>query len=264
MTTDQQSQQPSVNNDPDQPIDVSRGQLAFETPAPSPEDEISDVEKRLQGLEISTQEETQEASQDQSVPQQEPEAQSATDSNLPTLDQLTLPEDVGVEAPKEVQQLPDTPEAKKFAEDFQKYLGFSVDEFRSAAKDYQATIEYMNQVRQEQYINQSVQSLSKDWGVDATETKARLEKVQERFGKYNAELQSQLDSIEGAKLIWAKLEQEARANNEPVPTFQKSKGMTSVGNKPLFTKAEINNMSKAEYERNADRILYAYANGLIK
>ena len=81
-------------------------------------------------------------------------------------------------------------------------------------------------------------------------------------------MKAKLDGIEGAKLIWAKIQQEesAKTTRTDVPQFERTRsvGVTGAGVKPQFTKAEIAAMDDATYAKNADAIFYAYANGLVQ
>lgn len=259
--------------DENQPIQPSRGKLDFPTDTNAEgtkEQPLSEIEQKLLQLNQRQEVESSETEARDTKVDQPPkeEVKEKTDQTLPDLAELDLPEDLGVEPTEEIanlSELPDTPEAKKFAEDFQQYLGISIDDFRQAAQDYKQTIEYFNQVKAEQYYNQAKQQLSNEWGVGGAEVDQRLEKVQERFNKYPQEMRDRLDSIEGAKLIWAKIEQEANAKtNRNVPQFQRSRGVNSPAPKVMFTQAEIDAMPQHVYERNADKILRAYQMGLVK
>jgi hypothetical protein len=208
-------------------------------------------------------------------PQQEEkqeEESPKSEEGLPSMEELDLPEDLGVDTSEkqDVPELPDTEEAKKFAEQFQQYLGISVDEFRNAAQDYRKTIEYVNQVRAEQDRKQAMSELSQEWGVDDNEVQQRLERVQERFNKYPEEMRQRLDNLEGAKLIWAKIQSEESAKQQQqqqVPEFQRSKTAgqaPKAGQQPRFTKEQIAKMTPAEYEANNEEIIEAYRLGLVR
>lgn len=255
----------------DTPIQPSRAKFDFPSDVEVAEtSETSETTKKLLQLNQESGDEKVETTSDVSdaVAEQPSDKVTKDKDNLPDLAELDLPEDLGVEPGegfKEVAQLPDTPEAKKFAEDFQTYLGISVEDFRQAAQDYTKTIEYFNQVKAEQYRKEAINTLSNEWGVGVTEVSSRLEQVQERFNKYPQEMRDRLDSLEGAKLIWAKIEQETSAkNNRDIPKLERSRGVTSTAPKVMFTQREIDNMSREEYERNADRIYRAYQLGLVK
>lgn len=230
-------------------------------------------EREQQQLELASEEE-QEVSPKESEEQpdnEKPKADADEDQkdSLPSLDELDLPEDLGLPGSEEgeVPELPDTEEAKQFAKQFQEYLGVSVEEFRAAAQDYKKTIEYVNQVRAENYYRQSIQSLSNEWGIGGEEVESRLETIRERFNKYPKEMRDKLDSPEGAKLIWAKIEQEQKKQQPEVPTFQKStpgSPKNAGGKKPLFTREQLEKMTPEEYAANNDKIIEAYQLGLVR
>lgn len=274
MTTQEnkqpENQQQQVEQAPpveEQAINPSRAKFDFQGDAPpaqnadenTPKDE---TEQKLLQLdsEGNTETPTEEPSTDKSE-QQKPEVES--NSDLPDLAELDLPEDLGLEAKtKEEENKEVPPEFKKFAEDFEKYMGVSLDQFKASQQE---AVNYVNQVKAEQAKVEATKLLASDWGVEASEVEGRLEKVQERFNKYPEDMRKRLDSVEGAKLIWAKIEQEENARiNKQVPQFQRSRGRSNGQPKALFTQKEIENMSPEAYARNADRILRAYQMGLVQ
>lgn len=243
----------------------------FSEDEPIDEDYSGQFEREQQQPEEEVESEKEEVSPESEEQPQEPKEESANDDKkdgLPSLEELDLPEDLGLEAPEgELPELPDTEEAKAFAKQFQEYLGISVEEFKAAAQDYKKTIEYVEQVRAENYYNQSIQNLSSEWNVDKSEVESRLEKVRERFNKYPQDMQDRLDNPEGAKLIWAKIEQEQQKQQKPeVPTFQKSTpgSPKNAGKKPLFTREQLANMTPEEYAANNEKIIEAYILGQVR
>lgn len=221
------------------------------------EQQPSELEQRLQSLNSIEEESDSTSTQ---------EEQPSPNNQMPSLDELDLPTQQPQATPTQEQQvkpeLPDTEEARKFAKDFKEYLGFDITELRTG-------MEELNQLRQsirEQEVAKvhqtEMQTLQKEWGVDESEFDGRMNRILERFQKYSPDMQKRLDNLEGAKLIWAKLQQEDMTNN--VPQFQSSSAKTNGGKKPMFTKAEIKGMSREEYERNADAILKAYKLGLVQ
>lgn len=221
--------------------------LSVETPVDNLQERLDSLDKPIE--EVSTQSTV--------VPPSESAA-------LPSLDELNLPTEqpqsttTVQEAPVD---LPDTPEAKKFAEDFKQYLGFDISELRGGIKELE---EYRQQIvaeKQQASQDKQLSALQQEWGIDKAELDGRMNQIIERFKKYTPEMQARLDTLEGAKLIWAKIEQEMSDTN--VPQFQKSSFNGSGGKKFLFSSAEIKAMSKAEYTKNADKILKAYQLGLV-
>lgn len=231
---------------------------AQQSPVAEPQ-KLSDTAKKLQELELQP---ADSGSSDEAKPQEQKEEAPSEDD----LSWLDLSEDLGIEEPvKEVQDLPDTPEAKKFAEDFKQYLGFDISELREGIQTFKAMHQEIVQYKTQKAVDASMKQLQQEWGVDSGEFEQRMSMVLDRFNKYPSELKAKLDNVEGAKLLWAKIEQEARAKGKKVPAFERSNSPVSAGtNRPMFTWAEIDAMSQSEYEANADRITYAAANGLIK
>ena len=210
--------------------------------------------------EASTDTQTTKVSQEEST-QPEQKIAQADSGSLPDLAELDLPEDLGLEAKNE-EQKEVAPEFKKFAEDFEKYMGMPIEQFKASQQE---AIQYVNQVKAEQAKVEATKLLSNEWGVEATEVESRLEQVQERFNKYPEDMRKRLDSVEGAKLIWAKIEQESASRlNKQVPQFQRSRSQSTASPKAMFTQAEIDKMSPDVYARNADRILRAYQLGLVQ
>lgn len=224
-----------------------------------PQKEISDTAKKFQELELPP---TDSGSSEEAKPQEQKQEESSEDD----LSWLDLSEDFGIEEPvQETPELPDTPEAKKFAEDFKQYLGFDVSELREGIQTFKAMQQEIIQYKTQKAVDASMKQLQQEWGVDSGEFEQRMSMVLDRFNKYPAELKAKLDSVEGAKLLWAKIEQEARAKGKQVPRLERTSNPVASGTpKPMFTWAEISAMSQEEYVANADRITYAAANGLIK
>jgi hypothetical protein len=222
--------------------------------------ELSETAKRLQELELQP---TDSGSGETAERQEQKQEEPKDDDDLSWLD---LSEDLGIEEPvKEAQDLPDTPEAQKFAEDFKQYLGFDISELRDGIQTFKAMQQEIVQYKTQKAVETSMKQLQNEWGVDSGEFDSRMTRILDRFNKYPAELKAKLDNVEGAKLLWAKIEQEERAKGKEVPRFERSSNpiSQSIG-RPMFTWNEINAMSNEEYVANADRITYAAANGLIK
>lgn len=227
---------------------------------PEVQQDENSLESRLSLLE------TDETSADQSSAQsEEVQTQVKEQSGLPSLEELELPETSEVKpsekATDEKLDIPDTPEAKKFAEDFKQYLGFDIEELRGGMKELQQLRQEAIQIQQKAAQEREMNTLREEWGIDQGNFDERMKMIVQRFSAYPPEMQKRLDNIEGAKLIWAKLEQEQA--KQPVPKFQKSTGKTSLGKQPMFTKSEIDSMSSSEYAKNADKILKAYRLGLV-
>lgn len=226
------------------------------TEVKQPETEDNSLESRLSLISETEEDLT-------SAPEGEVQPPEKETSSLPSLEELELPSQPEKQDKPEEEKLdiPDSPEAKKFAEDFRQYLGFDIDELRSGMKELQQLRQEAFEQQQRAVQEREMNKLREEWGIDQGTFDQRMKQVVERFGAYPPEMQKRLDNLDGARLIWAKLEQEQA--KQPVPQFQKSSGRTSVGTQPMFTKSEIDKMSSAEYAKNADKILKAYRLGLV-
>lgn len=195
-------------------------------------------------------------SSDEELQQQE-DSLSDEEKDLESLDlsALDLPQEESKQEPQT------TPEYKKFEEDFKKYLGLDL-------KEAIQTVQELQSFKQQQIIDSQKQQLKQTWGVSDDEFDYRMKLVLDRFSKYSPDMQARLDNLEGAQLIWAKIQQEQlrSKSNKQVPSLDKA--TTTIpnpgSNKYLFTREQIAKMSNDEYARNADKIAYAFANGLVK
>lgn len=258
----EQPTQPAVLQTQPAVLQSSTGKIVNSPPPPAPtSDGIDEVERKLQQLaesqpsEVTPTQTEAPASQPPSTTQQPPVSEEQD------LSWLSPPADT----PSESQVgLPDTPEAKKFAADFQQYLGFSVDELRAGIQEMQQMRQHFSQVEINARVQRQQQELSEAWGISGDDLNDRLDIVRERFSKLPPEMQSRLDNPEGAKLIWARLQQEEQQTG--IPVFQRSTGlgMSNAGKpKPQFTRSQIQRLSPQQYERYAPQILQAYQQGLV-
>ena len=207
------------------------------------------------------------------TPPEVAQSQGPSDPNgLPRIDELDL---AAQPAPQQAPQqptsapttfeLPDDDNAKAFKSAFEKYLGFPLEDLKTYAQQYQQSQEAIKQLQAQNYERNSVQSLAQEWGVDYTTAQSRLNSVKERFNQYDQNMQARLDNLEGAKLIWSRLELE-RNQKSQIPQFQRSSSMSNIGtaNDYMFTEKQLDSMSPDEYAQNADRIYQAYAMGLVQ
>lgn len=159
---------------------------------------------------------------------------------------------------------PATPEFEKFSSDFEQVLGFPLEELRAGMSELQQFRQQVAQTETRNAIQQQESALQQEWGVSGDDFADRMEVIRQRFKSYSPEIQQRLDNVEGARLIWAKLQQEESETG--IPVFQRSTGTgrTNVGkNKPQFTRSEIQRMSPDVYERYSAQIYSAYQQGLI-
>lgn len=141
-----------------------------------------------------------------------------------------------------------------FGEQFKKYTGV---DFKQAVD----MLSELQQTKQQQVVQQQVTNLQNTWGVDSAETDRRLALIRQRFQKYPPQLQAQLDNEEGARLIWAKLQMESQTQ---VPQLDRASNRTATASsKWMYTQSQITGMDNDTYRKEADRISYAYQNGLV-
>lgn len=210
----------------------------------------------------------------QPQPQDTAPQQPSDPDGLPRIDELDLNQQSSIpnnpetsEQPEQPTtfEIPDDENAKRFKESFEKYLGFPLEDLKTYSEQFRQQQEKLQQIEAANYHNSSIQTLAKEWNVDLNQAEGRLNAIKERFQQYNPDMQRRLDNLEGAKLIWSRLELERNQRGQ-VPQFQRSSSMSQVGtpNEFLFTESQLDNMTKEEYERNADRIYQAYAMGLVQ
>ncbi len=254
-----------VNAQP-QVLQSSTGQIVNAPPPPPQiqQGEASETEQKLQQLAQDTQPSAAEAPAQTEGTASTPPSTEAPVQQQQDLSWLDLPRDEQPAAPPTVAPLPDTPEAQKFANQFEEYLGFKIEDLRAGIQEMQQMRQHFNQVQSQNRVQQQESALKQEWGIDGNDFQDRLQVIRERFSKYSPEIQQRLDNVEGAKLIWAKLQQEEQEAG--IPVFQKSTGLgrtNAGGNRPQFTRSEILRMSPEQYERFASEITYAYQNNLV-
>lgn len=239
-----------VNN-----LQTKDGQVVFDFGEEANQDEVLRQIERV-GASPST-----EPSQPE-VPEQVPtesqaveEEQQSPETDLPSLEELDLIEDLGVEEQKVDYA---TPEAKKLDEDLRKVLGYGLEDIAQGAKALKQVQEHFQKIQAQQAVTETKQVLTQVWNVSGSELDARIDQVIDRFEKYPKEMQARLDNLEGIKLIWAKIEQENAAKRAKTPTFLSSKGQQASGAKKQLTRQEIAKMSQAEYESRQDEIMQFY------
>lgn len=147
---------------------------------------------------------------------------------------------------------------EKVSQALEKRLGLSIDEILSVLGGADAIVQQTAVEKQEQELRQF-------WGDDSYE--ANMEAVAERFAKLPPELQEKYDNVEGAKLLWALVQQErgvketrkAKPQRETVRFIQGGKQATGQGAAAnTFKLSEILEMSHADYQKNLPLIEAAF------
>jgi len=221
---EQQTQQPLVQNEPQNPDGQQPQQPESQQPAQQKPEDVQQLEQRL-GY-----------STEQLGQEQQPEKQPQQDSGLD---------------PKMEQAL---------EQYFEHKFGVPPDQIQQQFQELQ-------QFKQEQLVKQQEQALRQEWG-DAYDE--RIQQVKEYFqNRLSKEQQKSLDNADGARLIWAKIQQEQAQNQPQPPNFQPQQGkspeqlVTQPSSSYMFTKSQLDKMSLKEYNDNIKNIEYAMSNGLV-
>lgn len=212
---------------------------------------------------------------DSPTPTQQPQNLPPTIEGLPRVDELGVPAPNQVSSdipttppPTEVTtfDLPNDENATKFKQAFEKYLGFPLEDLKTYSQQYAQAVGELQRIRGEQNYTNSVNQLAQNWGVDTATAEGRLDQIQKRFALYSKDMQARLDNVEGAKLIWSRLEAERQARENSIPQFQSSRAgfVPNNNNNWMFSESQLDAMSPEEYERNADKIFQAYQLRLVK
>ena len=180
----------------------------------------------------------------ESLSDDEEEVEEEESDDLPDLEQE---DDV---PPEEVNE---TKIDEKFRADIEKTFGLPLE-------DLQMGIKYIKNLVASQQLDKSLSTLDKFWSTDRAETESRMTRVQAYWKKMPKEKQALYNSEEGAQIIWATLSKKDKAEGKT----SIAKGSTnSKGRKIMFTTQQIEDMSSADYDKNIDRITYAYENNLV-
>jgi hypothetical protein len=226
----------------------------------NPNEEWDDTfEERPTGAVPASQEENQQ--QPSEVPQSEAPEDTLTVNGV-SLDDLNIEETSTEEAPVEEAQ-PEKPIGyEEFANNFKKYLGIDLEQAKLMVAELQG-------FRVQTLVEKQQSQLKSKWGDDYDN---RFNAVKEYYSKLPQDKQQALDNVEGAELIWAKIERDQQAqrqNRTPqVPNFvsgrtTSAQTRTSTGNKPVFQYSDIVNMSPSEYRARQQEIQSAFDEGRV-
>lgn len=202
---------------------------------------------------------------DPDAPQPEPEEDT---------DLIELP-DLDAETPDEEEETPEEDDKpltldEKFTEYFTKQTGVEVQEFAEIVKavrdvfkevggadNLREGLAELKNVRIAQQIIAQQDELAKMWDVDVNEVKSRLAEIKPYFEKLPKKDRPLYDNPKGADVLWRSIQ----ANGAKTKSTKSSPN--SSGKRYLFTQQQIDAMSADEYRQNADKITYAYTNGLV-
>lgn len=143
---------------------------------------------------------------------------------------------------------------------FKQKFGLPPDQIQQQFQDLQ-------QFKQQQLIKQQENALRTEWG-DAFDD--RIGEVKRYFNERLTDEQKQaLDNADGARLIWAKIQQEQGQNQPNPPQYQSQQGQSperrvqQPSTSYMYKKSQLDQMSLKEYNENIKNIEYAMLNGLV-
>jgi len=115
--------------------------------------------------------------------------------------------------------------------------------------------------RNQNLIEQQKQPLKSEWGDEFDD---RYDQVVAKYQTLSPDMQKALDNTEGAKLIWAMIAQDGGSSVPTPPRFDRQGSTTNrSAAKFLYTQSQIENLSLAEYQKNANDINDAYSRNLV-
>lgn len=173
------------------------------------------------------------------------------DINEPAEETEELQEEVETE---EVEELEETEKAESgFEAEFLDKFGVDVKEAKTLFTDLMAMRDEM--------------SLMRHWQLSPAEYSQRMNEVREFFSTLPEDKQSQFDNVEGAISIWQHLNKDKPENKQTRNKMSKASTTgvkkATVQTKPFYSRQQILNMSKAEYDKNLPDIQAAYFDGRI-
>lgn len=141
----------------------------------------------------------------------------------------------------------------QFEAHFEKTFGMKPDEAVSLVQELVAE-------RQERQVQGQIEELRTLWGgVPDDELYVRLEAVRTVYNSLSKEKQAKFNNPKGAVAIYKQLEMRGKA-----PKVQRSASKTTATPKFMYTQKQIDSMPLDDYKKQADKIAYAYANGLVQ
>lgn len=193
--------------------------------------------------------------------------QEAVSEETPSVNGLSL-DDLNIEeeetaSVEEVNQEPTKPVGyEDFAKQFKQYLGIDLEQAKLMVAELQG-------FRVQTLVEKQQAQLQSKWGEHYSE---RFEQVKEYYSKLSPEKQRALDNVEGAELIWAKIEQQnqrvQQSRTPQVPNFvsgrtTSAQSRTNSGNKAVLQYSDILNMSPSEYRARQAEIQAAFDEGRV-
>jgi hypothetical protein len=112
-------------------------------------------------------------------------------------------------------------------------------------------------------VNEQKYELSNAWQVPVSEVEQRLVIVKSMWDKLPPDKQQAYDSPKGAQVLYARYESTSKKQGTTQSSTKKA-GVSTPASKWAYTESQIQRMDQATYSANADRIMVAYAKGLVK
>lgn len=161
-------------------------------------------------------------------------------------------------------QLPQLDEAgQQWWNQFQQYTGVNRQDFLAGVQQLQGLPQIQQQV-QAQTRDAQLATLQQELGAQFSTV---MPQIAQKFAQLPPQMQAALDNIEGARLLYAQIQQEQGLGAPSAPKFDRPQNFSSFkpgAQDPSFTKDQIRSMSDADYERNQSAISYAYSKGLVR
>lgn len=156
----------------------------------------------------------------------------------------------------------DAPEMQAFADQFKQMMGVDLKEAYATFTQMQQQLQEANVAREQAAVQQTVNSLKTDWGVNDAEFTSRVDAVLRYADKLKPELRAQLDNADGIKLIWSQIEK----RQSSAPSASASAASPKSTQSGTFKQSELAAMMRNEPQKYAamqDTIAKAFAEGKI-
>jgi hypothetical protein len=148
-----------------------------------------------------------------------------------------------------------------FNQQFRRYTG-------SDLKETMAEIKELREWRKSESISKQEASLRKRWNVETDEDFSdRIGAVRERFNALPETTKALYDSVDGADMLWAHIQNERSMNqsNSVNSSLDKSSSLSprQSAQKYRYIQTDVDNMSRAEYGKIADDYALAVNEGAV-
>lgn len=161
-------------------------------------------------------------------------------------------------------QFENDPQYGQFNEQLQRYIGVDANDLRTIVNSYRQNEGFIQQQRNS-YVEQQINTLRQeigDEGLSAVQNELR------RYAQTDPALARSLNTPEGARLVYARLQQQNQAQQAQqsfnVPGFDRSYAPASPQRTGfMFTQSQLNAMSPDEKAQRWGEIQAAYQRGMV-